>query len=127
MGTRDRDTFRRVAVSVLNRFSLDATWELVVLGSFIAAIGNTSSVLAEAYLENLGNGYRKKFVEYPIFDLLLLNRFLQNMSSVVFGSLDNFLMIEFIFTRLKGAEHYHWLLSRSGLCRVNVTGELSMP
>ena len=36
-------------------------------------------------------------------------------------------MTEFIFTRLKGAEHRDWMMSRFSLRRANITGELSMP
>ena len=36
-------------------------------------------------------------------------------------------MTEFIVTRLKGAEHRDWMMSRSSLHRAIITGELSMP
>ena len=36
-------------------------------------------------------------------------------------------MSRFIVTRLKGAEHGHRMMSRSGLCRVIDTIDLSMP
>ena len=36
-------------------------------------------------------------------------------------------MTEFIVTRLKGAEHRDWMMSRSSLRRAIITGELSMP
>ena len=36
-------------------------------------------------------------------------------------------MTDLIVTRLKGAEHRDWMMSRSGLRRAIVTGELSMP
>ena len=35
-------------------------------------------------------------------------------------------MTEFIVTRLKGAEHRDWMMSRSILRRAIITGELSM-
>ena len=35
-------------------------------------------------------------------------------------------MTEFIVTRLKGAEHRDWRMSRSGLRRAIITGELSI-
>ena len=136
MRTWEKGTFRRVAVSVADRFAVDATHELSVLGSVVSAVGGSASlvavsggshVLAETYREFLGSGYSHKLVEYPIFDLRLLKRCLQKVSSSVFGSLDPFLMTEFILTRLKGAEHRDWMMSRSGLCRAIITGELSMP
>ena len=43
------------------------------------------------------------------------------------GSLDPFSITEFIVTRLKGAEHRSWMMSRSNLRRAIITGELSMP
>ena len=117
-------------------FAIDATHELPVLGSILAAVGGLASlvavsggshVLADTYGEYLGNGYTHKLVEYPIFDLRLLKRYLQKVSSSVFGSLDPFSMTEFIVTRLKGAEHRDWMMSRSSLRRAIITGELLMP
>ena len=131
--TWEKGTFRRVAVSVADRFAVDATHELSVLGSVVFAVGGSASVfavsggshvLADTYREYLGSGYSHKLVEYPTFDLRLLKRYLQKMSSSVFGSLDPFSMTEFI---LKGAEHRDWMLSRSSLRRAIITGELSMP
>ena len=36
-------------------------------------------------------------------------------------------MTVFIVTRLNGAEHRDWMMSRSGLRRAIITGEQSMP
>ena len=68
-------------------------------------------MLADTYKEYLGSGYSHKLVEYPIFDLRLLKRCLQKVSSSVIGSLDPFSMTEFIVTRLKGVEHRDWMMS----------------
>ena len=136
MRTWEKDTFRRVDVAVTDRFAVDATYELSVLGSVVAAAGGSASLiavsggshmLAENYSEYLGNGYRHKLVEYPVFDLRLLKRCLQKGAYSIFGSLDPFSMTEFIVTRLKGAEHRDWMMSRSSLRRASITGELSMP
>ena len=114
MRTLEKGTFRRVAVTVTDRFAVDATHELPVLGSIVAAVGGSASlvavfggshVLADTYGEYLGNGYTHKLVEYPTFDLRLLKRCLKKVSSSVFGSLDPSSMTEFFVTRLKGAEH----------------------
>ena len=114
MRTLEKGTFRRVAVTVTDRFAVDATHELSVLGSIVAAVGGSASlvaffsgshVLADTYGEYLGSGYTHKLVEYPTFDLCLLKRCLKKVSSSVFGSLDPFSMTEFSVTRLKGAEH----------------------
>ena len=114
MRTWEKDTFRRVAVAVTDRFSIDATDKLSVLGSIVAAVCGSaclvavsggSLVLADTYGENLGSVYSRKLVEYPVFDFRLSKRCLQKVSSSVFGSLDPFSMTEFIVTRLKGAEH----------------------
>ena len=136
MRTWEKGTFRRVAVNVTDHFAADATHELAVLGSIVAAVGGSASlvavsggsrVLADTYGEYLGNGYTHKLAEYPMFDLRLLKRCLQKVSSSVFGSLDPFFLTEFFVTRLKGAEHCDWMMSRSSLRRAIITGELLMP
>ena len=136
MRTSEKGTFRRVAVSVADRFAVGATHKLSVLGSVVSAVGSSASlvaisggshVVADTYKEYLGNGYSHKLVEYPFFDLRLLKRCLQKMSSSVFGSLDAFSMTEFIVTPLKVAEHRDWMMSLSTLRRAIITGELSMP
>ena len=134
--TWKKGTFRRVAVDVVDRFTVDATHEVAMLGSVVAAVGSSASlvafsggshVVADTYREYLGSGYSHKLVEYPIFDQRLLKRCLQKVSSSVFGSLDPFSMTEFIVTRLKCAENRDWMMSRTSLCRATITGELSMP
>ena len=123
------------AVDVVDRFTVDATHEVAVLGSVVAAVGSSASLVAisggshvvvDTHKEYLGSGYSHKLVEYPIFDLRLLKRCLQKVSSSVFGSLDPFSMTEFIVTRLKGAERRDWMMSRTSLRRAIITGELSM-
>ena len=122
--------------AVTDRFAVDATHELSVLGSTLAAVGGSatlvavcggSHVLADTYGEYVGSGYSHKLVKYPVFNLRLLKLRLQKVSSSVFGSLDSFSATEFIVTRLKGAEHRDCLMSRSRLRRAIITGELSMP
>ena len=136
MRTWEEGIFRRVAVSVIDRFAVDATHELAVLGSVVAAVGGSASlvavsggshVLADTYSKYLGSGYTNQLVEYPIFDLRLLKRCLQKVSSSVSGSLDPFSMTEIIVTRLKCAEHRDWMMYRSSLRRAIITGELPMP
>ena len=136
MRTWEKGTFRWVAVDVIDRFTVDATHKVAVLGSVVAAVGSWASlfafsggshVLADTYREYLGSGYSHKLVEYPIFDLRLLKQCLQKVSYSVFGSLDPFSMTEFIVTRLKGAEHCNWMMYRTSLRRAIITGELSMP
>ena len=92
--TWEKDTFRRVAETVSDQFCSDATHELSVFGSVVAAVGSLASpvavfveshVLADTYGDFLGSGYDRKLVEYPIFDLILLKRCLQKVS---FPSLD---------------------------------------
>ena len=136
MRTWEKDTFRRDALIVSDRFSSDATHDLSVLGSVMATVGGSASlvavsggshVLVDTYGDYLGSGYNRKLVEYPIFELRLLKRCLQNVSFSVFGSLDPFSMTEFIVRRLKGAEHRDWMMSRSGLRRAIITRDLPMP
>ena len=62
-----------------------------------------------------------------MFDLRLLKRCLEKVSSSVFGSLEPLSMTEFNATRLKWPEHRDWIMSRSSLCRAIITGELSRP
>ena len=72
MRTWEKDTFRRVAVAVTDRFAVDATYELSVLGSIVAArddsaslvaVSGGSHVLADTYGEYLGSGYSHKLLE----------------------------------------------------------------
>ena len=134
--TWEKGFFRRVAVTATDRFAVDATYKLSVLGSVVAAVGGSaylvavsggSHVLADTYGEYPGGGYKHKLVENPIFDLRLLKQCLQKVSSSVFGSLEPSSMTEFTVTRFKGAEHRDWMMSRSSLRRAIITGELAMP
>ena len=127
MRTWERDTFRRVVMAVTDSFAVDATRELSLLGSVVAAVGGLayiiavsgrSHVLAAPYGEYLGSGYSHKLVEYPVFDLRLLKRCPQKVSSSIFGPSDPFSMTEVFVTRLKGAEHRDWMMSRSSLRRL---------
>ena len=123
-------------LSTVSQLMLHTTHDVAVLRSVVAAVGSSASlvaisggslVVADTYREYMGSGYTHKLVDYPIFDLRLLKRCLQKVSSSVFASLDPFSMTEFNVTRLKDAEHCDWMMSRSNLCRAIITGELSMP
>ena len=46
MCTWEKETFRRVAVAVTDGFAVDATHELSVLGSVVAAVGGSASLVA---------------------------------------------------------------------------------
>ena len=79
--TCDRDTFRRVCVAVLSKYSGDARRDAAVLGQLLCVVGpsvslvalvRSSHVLRDRYVEFAGSGYREKLVEYPIFDLRIL-------------------------------------------------------
>ena len=81
MRTWEKDTSRRVAVAVTNRFSIDATCELSVLVSVVTAVRGSASlvavsggslVLTNTYGEYLRSEYSRKLVEYPVFDLRVL-------------------------------------------------------
>ena len=93
----------------------------------VASISGGSTVLVEALCEYLGNGYRQKLIDYPVFDLRLFRRCLQRTSSSVFGSLDGLAVTEFIVNRLKGAETRDWMSSRPALKKAILTNNLSMP
>ena len=134
--TLDVDTFRRVCVATLDRYSSDPHQEVTTLGRVVDALGSDvvvasiiggSTVLVEAFSKYLGSGYRQKLIDYPIFDLRLFRRCLQRTSSGVFGSLDGLAMTEFIVNRLKGAETRDWMSSRPALKKAILTNDLSMP
>ena len=111
--TWDADTFRRVCVTTVDRYSNAPHQELSVLGRVVdvlgpdvsvASISGGSTVLVEAFFEYLGNGCRQKLIDYPVFDLRLFGRCLQRTAASVFGSLDGLAMTELIVNRLKCAE-----------------------
>ena len=134
--TWDRDTFRRVCVAVLNKYSGEVSGDAAVLGQFLSVVGPSVSLVAlvggshvhrDTCIEFAGSGHREKLVKYPIFDLQLLKRSLQKCAQVVFGSLDPFSMTEFIIVRLKGAEHKDWIASRHALRRAVLSDAFPMP
>ena len=107
--TWDVDTFRRVCVATLDRYSSDPQQEYSVLGRVadalgpdvsVASISGGSIVLVEAFSEYLGSGSRQKLIDYPVFCLRLFRRCLQRTTSSVFVSLDGLAMTEFIVNRL---------------------------
>ena len=111
--TWDVDTFKRVCVATLDRYSSDPHQEISVLGRIVDALGSDvsvasinscSTVLVEAFCDYLGSGYRQKLNDYPVFDLRLFRRCLQRTASSVFGSLNGLAMNEFIVNRSKGAQ-----------------------
>ena len=134
--TWDVDTFKRVCVASLNRYSSDHHQEVTALGRVVDALGpdvsvasisGGSTVLVEAFCKYLGNGYRQKLIYYPVFYLRLFRRCLQRTASSVFGSLDGLAMTEFIEDWLKGAETRDWMSSRPVLKKAILTKDLSMP
>ena len=134
--TWDVDTFKRVCVATLDRYSSDPHQEVTALGRVFDALGSDvavasiiggSTVLVEAFREYLGSGYRQKLIDYPVSDLRLFRRCLQRTSSSVFGSLDGLALTEFIVNRLKGAETRHWMSSGPALKKAILTNDLSMP
>ena len=74
MRTWEKGTFRRVAVDVVARFTVDATHDVAVFGSVMAAVGSSASpvaisggshVLADTYREYLGVGTRTNWWSIP--------------------------------------------------------------
>ena len=134
--TWDVDTFKRVCVATLDRYSSDPHQEITALGRMVDALGpdvsvasisGGSSVLVEAFCEYLCGGYRQKLIDYPVFDLRFFRRCSQRTSSSVLGSLDGLAMTEFIVNRLEGAERRDWMFSRPALKKAIRTNNLSMP
>ena len=110
--------------------------EVVVLGRIINAVGPNVRVvwlhggpyaLAEAYVNFLGGGYQQKLIEYPLFDLRIFKRCLDQTASSVFCTLDPYSMTEFIVNRLKGAEIRDWTASRPALKKAIISSTLGMP
>ena len=140
---RRKDNIHRVAVIVVDRYHGDASGELVILaqvlcaigsgaslessGTFLVSISGGSNTLVDCYKVYLGSGYVQGLQDYPTFDVQLLEHCLQKSAFTVFGMLDTFLRTEFIFTRLKGAEHRDWMQSRHPLRRAIETNDLSLP
>ena len=134
--TWDGGNIHLVVIGVLDRFEIDGTRKLCTVRSVVKAVDRSTSavaisglshILAETYVEYLGNGYKKRLAEYPIFDLRLLNRCLREVVSSVFGYLDPLSKTEFINNHLKGAQHRGWMMWRSSLRRAIITNVLQMP
>ena len=130
------ESLYRVAVGVMDRYHVDPSSELVILGQVLCAIGSASSVVSisggsktlfESYKEYLGSGNMRGLLDYTTFDVRLLKRCLQKTASTGFGTLNPFSMTEFIVTRLLGAEHRDWMQSRQSLRRAIETSDLSLP
>ena len=66
-------------------------------------------------------------IDYPVFDLRLLEVSLQWTTSSVFASSDPFALTEFFVNRLEGAESLHWRSCRPALRKANLTNDMSMP
>ena len=133
--TWDVDTFKRVCVATLDRYSSDPHEKVSVLGQTLDALGpdesvasinGGSTVLVEAFCGYLGSGYRQKLIDYPVFDLRLFRRCLQRTPSSVFGSLDGLAMSKFIVNRLKGAETRDWMSFCPAQKKAILTNDLSM-
>ena len=72
--TWEKGTFRRVAVDVVDRFTVDATHDVAVLGSVVGAVGGSASlvaisgglhVLADTYREYMKVGTRTSWWSIP--------------------------------------------------------------
>ena len=132
----DIDIFRRVCVATLDRYSSEPHQEVTALGRVmdtlgpdvsVASINGGSTVLVEAFCKNLGNGYRQKLIDYPVFVLRLFRRCLQRTASIAFGTLDGLTKTEFVVNRLKGPETRDCKSSRPALKKANLNNDLSMP
>ena len=134
--TWDMDTFKRVCVATLDCYRSDLYQEMTALGRVVDALGpdvsvasiiGGSSVLVEAFCEYLGNRYRQKLIDYPVFDLRFFRRCLRRRASSVFRSLDGLAMTEFIVNRLKGTWTRDWMSSRPALGKAILTNDMGMP
>ena len=94
--------FRRVCVSILDRFSSNVKEEVIVLGRILDAVrpnvlkvsvhGGPQALL-EVDLKFQGRGYQQKLTDYALSDLRLFKRCLQRTTSSVFGILDPYSMM----------------------------------
>ena len=134
--TWDIDIFRIVCVATLDRYSCDPNQEVTALVRVVDALGPDvsvasisvgSTVLVQAVCEYVGNRYRQKLIDYPVFDLRLFRQCLQRTASSVFGSLDGLAMTEIIVNRPKGADTRGWMSSRPALKKAILTNDLNMP
>ena len=100
-----------VAVAIIDRYYGGPSSNLKIHGKVLCAIDCGASLislsggshnLVDCNKECLGSGYRKTFVDDPIFDVRLLKRCLRKTKLVVFGTLDHFSRTKFIVTCLKG-------------------------
>ena len=62
-----------------------------------------------------------------MFDLRLLERCLRRTAASMFGSLDPFLMTEFVINRLKGVETRDWMAPHPALRKAIITNDFSTP
>ena len=100
-----------------------------VLGPEVSdvSISDGPTVLAEAFCEYLGSGYRQKMIDYTSFDLRLFKCCLQRTISSVFVRLYGSAMTEFTLNRLKVAETRDWMSSHPALRKVILTNDFCMP
>ena len=90
-----------VCLAVMDRFSCKAASELGNLGQVLSALGGTFHVvpivggfnrMGEVFAALIGNGNQQK---QTFFNRRFLKRYMQKSSSFLFGSLDDYFMIEF--------------------------------
>ena len=118
--TWDRDIFRRVCVTTLDRYSSHPHHEIPALGRLpLNAQGDLTcqwfqSMADEPFswkpsASTWGSEYCQKLNDYPSYDLRLFKRCLQWTASSMFSCLDGLAMTELIVNRLKGAETRDWM------------------
>ena len=129
-----KNSFYRVAVVAIDRYHGGAGSELIILGQVLSATGNAASVVSggshtfvECYKEFLESGYMRGLLDYPTFDVRLLEHCLEKTASTVFGTLDCFSITQFIVSRLKRTEDCDRMQSRQSLRMAIETGDLSLP
>ena len=134
--TSDIDTFRRVCVATLDRYSCDLHREISALDQLVDALGPDISVvsisagsnlLVKAFCEFLGSGYRQKLIDYPSFDLRIFSVVCNGQLLSPFGSLQGFGMTEFIVNRPMNVEIRDWMSSCPAQKEAILTNNLSMP
>ena len=132
----DKDYFRIVCVTTLDRYSSYPHQQVSRLSRLMDALGPNVSVvsvsggstkLIEAFCEYLGSGFCQKFIDCPSFDLRLFERCLQRTAFSVLRSLDGFAMTEFTLNWPTGAETRDWMSSLPALKKAILTNALIMP
>ena len=126
--TWDRDTFRKVCVAVLRRYSGEASCDAAALGHLLSSSVSPVCFVGGShvfciYIKFAGKPYREKLVKYSFFRLATPK---EMSPAVCLSHLWQFGPVFFKGAH-RGAEHRDWVADRHALRRAVVSGDFSMP